>query len=392
MLAFLLPEANLLARQDSGAYELRFRPDLWYNDVDGIRPGVKIAGRVAGTGQEGPHRMDLVVRLGLWFPSLPVSYSLEYTEPLPFFSPPENEFHLRLHSSAGEGYQQHGATLRKRWQPGREYRNYFETGFGYHLRNRFDDNYLLFPQFWSDGRYGMIDAFLEHQHLNRAGIFRFSLFADLHAGDPEFGRFESVLLQQVAIHGSWQLRLRLHGELVTGSPPPEYRPMLSSGAGIHTFKSPMFRARGTVPSAWVRNGYVHYGAGPGLRGYTRGDIASLAGGNPRYFDSIGSINMEFDVPNPIQHAIGKLERVREFFSFRTYLFSAGAVTGADAAQERRFAEAGAGLSLSFNVPDHLGRDRGFVIRYDVPAWLSQPGDESNWKWRHLIGIGAVITF
>ncbi len=49
--------------------------------------------------------------------------------------------------------------------------------------------------------------------------------------------------------------------------------------------------------------------------------------------------------------------------------------------------------LSFNIPDYLGRDRGFFIRYEIPFWVSEvPGDEDNFDIRHVLGVGSQFRF
>ncbi len=47
--------------------------------------------------------------------------------------------------------------------------------------------------------------------------------------------------------------------------------------------------------------------------------------------------------------------------------------------------------LSINIPDYLGKNRGLMLRYDLPLWLSHPGNEANFKFRNVIGLGAVIN-
>jgi hypothetical protein len=53
---------------------------------------------------------------------------------------------------------------------------------------------------------------------------------------------------------------------------------------------------------------------------------------------------------------------------------------------------GIGLQFSLNIPDYLGKDRGFALRYEIPFWLSDPSlGEKSFKFRNLIGIGAIIS-
>jgi hypothetical protein len=54
--------------------------------------------------------------------------------------------------------------------------------------------------------------------------------------------------------------------------------------------------------------------------------------------------------------------------------------------------AGIGLQFSLNIPDFLGKPRGFAIRYEVPFWISEPdAGDSNFEFSSLLGFGAVIS-
>jgi hypothetical protein len=56
-------------------------------------------------------------------------------------------------------------------------------------------------------------------------------------------------------------------------------------------------------------------------------------------------------------------------------------------------DAGLGFQFSANIPDYLGKDRGIFIRYDIPLWLSSTvNNESNFKYRNVVGIGAIFNF
>lgn len=86
--------------------------------------------------------------------------------------------------------------------------------------------------------------------------------------------------------------------------------------------------------------------------------------------------------------------ISEFLSFRSYLFTdlATVYGHSDSDADGFFSNLGAGLALSLNIPDYLGKPRGFVIRYESPFWLSDPAGNEKFHWRHLLGFGATITF
>jgi hypothetical protein len=387
---FLLPVTGF----GQSGYDFSIRPDLWYNDVDGIRIGSFFEGRVAGTGHEGPHRLDGGFWIGTWIPSLPVSYRLTYTEPLTRYTENPNELNLQLHSSVREGYHSHGISINKRWESRQDFRVFWETGLVYSIEKRFDDEYVNFPLLWGDQWKGLIKPYLEHQKVTGVGIFNLNLNSNINSLDPFYYTVSINISQQVRLGGSWEFRIRGYGEMIDPDSPGEYRMTLSSGGQIHTLNSRMSRSKGTIPVQWVNRGFIHFSGGPNIRGYQQSDVESILNQDPRVFERIGAINIELDFPNPVQTSIRNIDQLSEFLSFRSYLFSDVAITSGhhETDLDGSFANLGAGLALTLNIPDFFGKPRGFVIRYESPFYLSDPAEEDRFRWRHLLGFGATITF
>ncbi|MDZ7680297.1 MAG: hypothetical protein U5J63_00970 [Fodinibius sp.] len=83
----------------------------------------------------------------------------------------------------------------------------------------------------------------------------------------------------------------------------------------------------------------------------------------------------------------------DLVDLRSYLFfDSGTSLGLTSVEEKRtLADAGLGFLFSIDVPDYLGKSRGIAIRYDIPLWLSHPGSEKSFRFRNVIGIGAIIS-
>jgi hypothetical protein len=175
---------------------------------------------------------------------------------------------------------------------------------------------------------------------------------------------------------------------------PQYLFMRSQSSAIQQVDAGLTRSKGTIPVPWIDSGIVQLAGGANLRGYTYKDINSLNDGLPELFSSMASVNLELDYPNPLNILFNKIPMVSEFLKFRSYIFfDAGkSLQIRETESNDLFADAGPGFSLSLNIPDYLGKPRGFVLRYDMPLWLSTPGDEDSFKFRHVIGIGAVVSF
>ena len=377
-------------------YELLTSPDLWYNDVDGIRAGARIKGQVPGTFEDGPHRLDAGIWLGTWLPDLPVSYYLRYTEPISAWSDYGSEASVELVSLIRTGYHRHGAGFNKRWQQGFDERRYREFRTRTTFEQRFDDEYVQFPVLWSDQAKVLTRVTGELRNDNRLGWYNLSLNGTLQYLDDGFGTAELEAIQRVPFGETWGLRFRLFSGMATSNTLPEYLFPRSSSPAIDWISNGVTRAKGTIPQPWMRSGNMNVSGGANLRGYTSADIATFRGDDPLpfLFNSVAAFNAELDYPNPIGVLFKQIPYASEFLTFRSYLFSdTGRSLGlSDGKPDTVFSNAGAGFALSLNIPDYLGKPRGFVLRWEVPFWLSEPGDEDSFAFRSLFGFGAVITF
>jgi hypothetical protein len=403
-IAFLFAAGTSDAQTRS--YELIPAPDIWYNDVDGIRLGLRLKGQVPGTFEDGPHRLDFGVWLGAWLPDLPVSYYLSYTEPIPAWSDYGSEASIQAISSIRTGYHRHGVAFNKRWQQGFDERRYREMSFFNSYERRFDDEYAAFPLIWSDDHHILSKLTAEYQDDNRLGWYNLSATGTLQYLDDGFGTVSLSAIQRIPFGEYWGLRLRAFAGLASSGTAPEYLFSRSGAPAVHTIDSGITRAKGTIPQPWMRSGNFHIAGGPNLRGYTSRDVPTYLAEpcenclpsdfvvtEPVLFRSMGAINAEFDYFNPVQLLFKRIPYVADFIDFRSYLFfDAGQSLGAGDDPDPLFADAGAGFSLSLNIPDYLGKPRGFVLRYEMPFWLSEPGNEDSFKFRHLFGFGAVISF
>jgi hypothetical protein len=390
-------------------YEILPAPDVWYNDVDGIQLGIRLTGQVPGTFEDGPHRLDAGIWLGLWFPDLPVSYRLSFTEPIRPWSDYGSEANIQIVSSVRAGYHNHGVGFSKRWQQGFDERRYRELHIYNSYERRFDDEYAAFPALWSDDHKLLTSLAFEFQDDNRFGWYNAEANGRLQLLDDLYSVWTLTATQRIDFHEYWGLRLRSFTGIASGKTAPEYLFSRSVRPAIHWMQSGFTRAKGTIPQPWMESGNIQVAGGANLRGYTSGDIESFqpvclvtdADGScleeltdPNLFQSFTSFNAELDYWNPIAVAFNNIPHASEFLSFRSYLFfDAGTSLGINSTEtDEVFSNAGAGFSLSLNIPDYHGKPRGFVLRYEIPFWLSEPGEEDSFKLRHLVGFGAVISF
>ena len=395
-----------VSAQTSTSYELIPAPDLWYNDVDGIRVGLRLKGQVPGTFEDGPHRLDAGLWLSTWFPDLPVSYYISFTEPIPGWSDFGSEANVQIISSVRTGYTRQGIGFNKRWQQGFDERRFREVSLFNRYEKRYDKDYTAFPIRWSDAEKVLSSISVNLQDENRLGYFTLSLNGSIQYLEQSYGFGSFTGVQRIPIDENWGLMLRGFAGTSSSQTAPEYLFARSSGQAVNTLSSGITRAKGTIPKPWMESGNFHVAGGANLRGYTQQDVNSYLLNRCEsclfedpddldvdLFNSIFALNTELDYPNPIKSLFNSIPYVADFITLRSYLFfDAGSTLGANNTSRSWIADGGAGFALSLNIPDYLGKSRGFVLRYDIPFWLSDPDTGDPFKFRSLIGFGAVISF
>lgn len=394
----------------SSGYEVIPSPDVWYNAVDGIRIGINLKGQVPGTFEDGPHRLDAGLWLGLSFPENPVSYFIGYTEPISSWSEFGSEANIEFISSIRTGYHNHGVAFNKRWQQGFDERRYREIRLYNSFEKRFNSEYTPFENLWSEEGKFLTTLSAEVKDDNRFGWYQIRVGASFQYLNETYSMFGLSGNQSIRFNDYWGLQARVYTGLASSNTAPEYLHSRSFRPAMGWMSSGITRAKGTIPQSWLDSGNIHIAGGANVRGYTSSDIASLQrtcddvisiemmcideGYAPNLFNTIASLSLELDYWNPIIKIFNGIPYASEFMRFRSYLFYdlARSLEMIDEEPKGSFSNAGTGFSLSLNLPDYRGKERGFVLRYEIPFWLSDPAEEKSFKVRHLFGFGAVISF
>ncbi len=397
------------------SYELRVAPDLWFNAVDGVQVGVRFRGEDPRTFLDGPHRLNGGFSIGTRFPDVPVSYDLSYVHPIDAISRRNSEGAFSLFSSVRAGLHHHETGFRKRWQPGFDEFVSLDLHVMGGFYRRFDNDYLLYESLWQDDPVYYLRTRIRKRDRNALGRWTLSLsaisgvpggsgsdyvdFQGQPADRPEalgmeglFGQIHLQALQQIEISSRFYVRSRLFAGTSSNALPGEHRYLASDAAAFDRIDSRLTRARGTVPQGWMESGWVHIPGGPGLRGFTFQTTEQLEQGLTAWIQHALAFNLDVYYPNPLNALLSGIPYMGDLLRLESYLFSdAGFLNEQSEWQDLKF-NAGAGFMLSLNIPDYLGQDRGFFIRYDLPLWLSDASGEENFKIRHILGLGSVYRF
>ena len=382
-------------------YQFSPYPDLWYNDIDGIRIGARLLGEVEGTFNDGPHRLDAGLWVGSKIPSNPVSYYFSITEPIKLISDFDSEGNLQLISLSRTGYALHQIRLHKRWQKDFNELNFFETSIYSSIEKNFEFEYRFDPDSWSSKWKKLIGI-----ELNLSRKFE-SLRTQLEAVffremDEGFNSFRIESKNAFNISKKTKLRARVFLQSSTNNAYGEYHSYLWTNAPINWLQTGFKRSVGIIQESWVNDGLLSFSGGPNLRGYK-----NFKNDSHVQFETVYGINIEYEFPNPINSKIKQNQLVGDLVSFQSYMF----IDVGAGFNENRYSKTfeifltpptnktgvlgntGLGVQFSVNIPDHLGKDRGIFIRYDLPFWVSSPSNnESNLKFRNVLGIGAVFNF
>lgn len=380
---------------ESERYEVSLLPDLWYNTVDGVSVGARLQGGAPGDLLEGPFRTLLAFRLATRWPDVPVSYRLRIQHPVIARHDPMNEGIVELSSRFQAGFQAHGLGLQKRWQTGGEVSDAVIAAARVRYYDRFDAQYLAYPQLWQSQQVVSLHGELQARGHNPLGRYRAGYRHTVGLPVERDGFHQGVLTAAQHLKGKSLFSLRTRGFLSysAGNLPAEKAFLRSLPSPLQWQDSRWLRARGPVPTAMMDRGGMHLAGGPGLRGFLAADAARLAMGEAQLYRAFAAVNTELDVPNPLGRYLDRRAIVGDVLAFRSYVFAdAGVPLGpGDPQPGRIMADAGAGVMLSFDIPDFRGRERGFHIRYEVPFLVHQ-GGSSSFAFRHHAGVGAQIPF
>jgi len=390
-------QKSLTQKTGTKSYKVSFAPDVWFNSTDGIRVGLRMKGKEPGTFKEGPHRLNVGVWFSTFLPKYPVSYYISFTEPIKAISKFNSEASVKLRSSIRTGYEKHTVSFKKRWQPGFNEKNYRTIAINFRAEKRFDDNYLFYPQIWQHKWLYIIGLNYSMTNGNPLGRYKLQSSTSINIAG-HYDRFINTRFnaqQRVPLGSGFTFKGRLFIGLSSNNSAPEYLFSRSLEPYTRWQRLGTTRARGTIPTAWMHEGFIQIEGGADIRGYTSQDIKQLNQGKAPIYTSMGSVNAELTFPNPISQSMKKIPVIGGLFKLNSYLFfDSGTSLGLTNREEGRvLSDAGPGIKLSLNIPDYLGQSRGFAIRYDVPLWLSNPAKgEPEFKYRNLLGIGAIISF
>ncbi len=397
------------------AYLIRWNPTAWYNDVDGIRPGVRLHGSYLESQQPlGDHTVDFAVWYATRAPEHPFSYQFSLKEPLRKLG---KDIYWQLESEAVSGMAYNALTFSQRWN---HYEGLFKSS-GLNLKlesyNLYDRHYLWNSDFWQGRKLGQLRIDFERIRRFPHGQNRWSLnFTSGYVGtypEPEpkspipfgelshsikaheFSKIDLTLNYLLDLGHGFGLRLRgTAGYGFGGALPAQSKFYLTAASPVNWIRNPFYRGRGTLPVQWERAGNVRPAGGGNLRGYQSQLLEDVdfpsVNGVPLSGNRLLAANVELPFPWLLSRFLGKMPQLpgRRQFHFKRYLFfDAGAAGWASSDREWNLGhtvlkDAGLGLNAGFGA---------WTVQVDFPVWLSHPAvGEKNLKLRWVLSASKAM--
>ncbi len=388
-------------------YELNARPDLWWNNYDGVKVGLHFNGDYMNY----HHKIDANIWLNTgilqdyqYYDSYkneynPFSYRFNYNTGLDKFS---KHTDMTLHSCMLDGLNLNKIQLKKY-----DYskKNLFYAGFKSMYRANISDLRYTNYKVWENDKFNNTASFgWTHSYSYKGGKGNINLELTSSSVGSDYDYSKVVL---TSIHksklGKLQLNTRIFGQYGSGSNWAGESKLNLAGANSEELMENKFtRSLGFIPNEWLgydnTTNHFHMGGGLNLRGYT-GYFSPEINANG---DNVSSYQGESGVSISAELEIQKiLPIIKNQSKLKTYLFAdAGIINTTEITSENYKdafsnlrSDAGIGIALTLNKWGALQMVKPLTLRVDFPFFLNRYPyvDEGNIQTnRFVVGIGRTF--
>jgi aminopeptidase N len=417
-------DGGLAEVTDRRKYRLYTRPDIWWNAVDGIKPGWHFEGDYMNT----LHKIDATVWLnthllqdnkyqvtggeGYYDLYPPVNYTFNYMSPVCRNMP---KLQVQINSRLLDGLNYHRAGFNREINSSNIVQVY---GIAMWRQLQKDLDYLLYPNEWSSMQ-GNINSTANlswthhYNYFKGNGHYTISGRAPFYVGGSQ--AFDYSYAQLEAINNSYLGKLILHTRVFArygaGNSIPYESALFLAGANPEQLMEDKYtRSVGFVPDDW--RGISEYdvnhfqeGGGLNLRGYA-GYFAQDQRNGTNYIAYKGrsgaSVNIEADVENYINL---KPAITKNWLHTDLYLFADAGMMELSQYADPDFwkttptnmwsdvrIDAGFGLAFTVKSWGVFEKARPLTIRLDVPVFINRApySDPRYAAIRYVLGINRCF--
>lgn len=417
-----LNDSKIWNMPDWKSYELRARPDLWYNGYDGVKAGLHFNGSYMGRYR----KFDANVWFNTQFmqfafdTTVPendfdnVSFRFNYQTPLEWISK-RSSMDMGIRILDGMHFYQVGFIQKDKKNLNSFYANYRSM-----IRMDSSDlTYLLNKEWETNKLNNTITLGMEHPYDYKRGNghIHLGIRSSTLMSDHHWANVFMTVINKNRLNKKFNLNTRVNILYGTGTPPAESSLYLAGASPEEMMDNKFTRSIGFFPEDWAgygsATGHFHHGGGLNLRGYS-GYLApeeSSDGGIVQTYKgrSGASINaeLEFDnlfrgkgIPKFFRKKIGRWKfanAIRNTLRFNMYLFGdAGVISYEEPGQELLLtelrADAGVGVAMTIKKWFFLETVDPLTIRFDMPLFLNRiPYLESDYvAFRWVLGVNRAF--
>jgi hypothetical protein len=401
-------DAGLSPTMDWKKYRLYWRPDIWYNALDGIKIGAHIEGNYLRNFMNLDASAWLNTQVGEWRTYKPtpqingiqkwMNYRISLETPLSLNYP---QVVGNFHSRFVDGLWLHQWGLGWNINTNNNIRASFQTQY----RHRGYEAYLFNPMEWSSNS-NRKNSFLQLNYLHRYQYTKGLGTLDIAIRTPLLSQhynYSYIALTQINLHRIDKLliRTRLYFRYGTGQQIPTESALYLAGANPEEQMENKFaRSVGFFPENWTsyNNHNIHFnmGGGLGLRGFSGYYLQE--GLQPIQYAykgrSGGSYNIELDITRYIKW---RPKILSSWLSANLYAFSDGGIIEKSYHSNNQLLQAstslssflwnaGVGTTITIKKWGPLEKVPSWTLRIDAPFYVNKPNQNSPFAARWSIGV------
>ena len=384
-------------------YTMKWRPDLWWNEVDGFKAGVHLNGNYfnykhifsltawvnSGLGQGSPYYLGDDGTEGPSYEQDPFSINFSYktaTDKLVHASDLEMNFRYLEGILGGQAGFVHRLGDREQNDLRIYFKAFKETNSDYHADN--------FSGLWNNSM--NIEYTHRYSYPKGNGTIVAGMRSTAWLSETDFNRVNLEAVNNNKL-GKFDLRTRIfaQGATSTGGAPLESRLYLAGANPEEMLDNKYTRTFGWFDRDWMYPGietsHFQYGGGLNLRGYA-GYLGAQTGTDGNVYNIYNGLNgASVNAELAFNRLFGK--KLIQAIDFVPYLFAdAGTLSYQEEDGKQYFADlradAGIGATVSWKYWGPLEQVKPLTIRIDLPLWLNRPpyAEEDYLKFRWVLGV------
>lgn len=413
------PDVGAMPSLDRHHHHAYIRPDIWWNEVDGIKAGLHMEADYMQTmhkteatlwwnthiGQSVPYQS--FANEGWYDKYAAINYNIKYESPVTRFNP---KLQLQLHSKFLDGLWYHKGGFN--WDINRQNSVQFYAQTMWRPVSA-DLDYLLYRNEWSSMRAKPNSSLniswkRDMKFVNGIGNITLTARAPFMTNDFNYGYLQLESKHYQSLH-KLDIRTRIFGRYGTGSSIPYESALFLAGANPEELMDTKYTRSisGVIPYQYYatsqnNNAYLHIGGGLNLRGYSGYLVAEQRNGQVLigYKGRSGAaVNAEVDFDRYIPL---RPKLTRNWLHIDLYAFAdAGAIELSSTNVNNDYwnispttmwsdirVDAGLGAALTIKKWWKFTKAKPLTLRLDVPAFINRPpnANPEYFKLRYVIGI------